>query len=304
MADNSLCVERSRTGPGSGVSVVVHRLVAQSGDREGVADRAHPGSDAVAIHLEDCGCGIRVGTVGVVVVRREGGRGYHRRIHVRGLAGHEGPFIAELAVGGLVERIRSRATAPVVHAHGHHRGYISAGVGRVHGEGRVGQTVVDSKLVGPDAGDFVSSPILDRYRQVGRRELLPERRREGVEFCREIVRDDAAKFAGDVDGAEDVELRQHRHLVFQGHFFAIAESPSSSSKGRVLSRSWEEAHEVGNDAFRAHAFPESLDASCVALMAGAGTLIRRRNQGIVGVVGGRDGGLVGNDENVAEAGEL
>src|SRR5882672_8808811 len=98
-------------------------------------------------------------------------------------------------------------------------------------------------LVGIDAGDFVSGPIPDPYRQVGGREFLAESRRERVEFRSEIIRDDAGEVAGDVDRAEHVELRQNRHLVFQNHFLAIAQVTGSPGEWRVLSRLREQAIE-------------------------------------------------------------
>src|SRR5437660_1360430 len=159
-------------------------------------------------------------------------------------------------------------------------------------------------LVGIDAGDFVPGPIPNTYRQVGGRELLAESRRERIEFRSEVVRDDTGEVCSDVGRAEDVELRQHRHLLFEQDFLAIAKRTRSPGKRRVLPRQWEQAHVVGNYAGRAHARPEGFDASGVALVAGRYTLVCRRHQGIIGVVACGDCGLVRHDEDVAEAGEL
>ncbi len=129
---------------------------------------ADPRSNSIAVHFANSRGGIRVSTVRMVVALCEGGRRDDGCVEITGLPGHEGEFIAELAIARLVERIRGDFTASVVHAHDHHRGNVSAGVRRVHREGRVIQAVVDSILVGIHPGYFVSGPVFDRYRQVRR----------------------------------------------------------------------------------------------------------------------------------------
>src|SRR5580765_3256571 len=66
----------------------------------------------------------------------------------------------------------------------------------------------------------------------------------------------------------------------------------------------EQAHEIRHDAGSTHARPESLHASRVALMARGYSLIRTRNQGVVGVVAGGDRSLVRHNEDVAETSDL
>src|SRR5205823_14057476 len=95
MAGNSLLVKRRCRARGPGVTVVVHSLVAQRVNRDGMTTCTHPRPYSIAIHLADCRRGIRVSAVGMGVFRREGRPGGHRRIQVRRLAWHEGPFIAE-----------------------------------------------------------------------------------------------------------------------------------------------------------------------------------------------------------------
>src|ERR1700741_1892557 len=174
MAGDGLLIPRSRGGRRPGVRVIVHNLVSQCHYGDVMTGLAHPRSNSVAVHFSNGGRGVRVGAVGVVVTRCEGGRGYNRRIQVRGLTRHEGPFVAELAVGGLVELIGIRARAAVVHAHDHHLRYVPAWVGWVHRPGRIGQSVENSMLVGPDPRDLIASPVLNGYGQVGWRELLAE----------------------------------------------------------------------------------------------------------------------------------
>src|SRR5207249_4761127 len=89
-------------------------------------------------------------------------------------------------------------------------------------------------LVGIHAGGFVSGPILDGYRQVGRRKFLTELRRERVEFRSKVVRDNAGEVGGDVSRGEDPELRQRRRLVIERDFLAVAEIASSSGERRYF----------------------------------------------------------------------
>jgi len=174
----------------------------------------------------------------MVVFRREGGCRNDRRVEISGLAGHERQLIAELAVGRLVERIRRHAVAAtVVHAHDHHLRDVTAGIRRVHRERGVVQAIIDALLVGIDPRNLVAGKVLDRHRQVGRRELLAEVRRERVEFRREVVRDHSGEVTGYVRRAEHVELRQHRHLVLERDQLAIAKMASGSGKRCVLTAS-------------------------------------------------------------------
>src|ERR1700674_3214690 len=83
VAGDGLRVEWSRGGRGPGVPVVVHHLVAQRVDREGVIRCAHIGSNSIAIHFAYRRRESRVVAVRIVVPRaRESGRGHHWRIHV------------------------------------------------------------------------------------------------------------------------------------------------------------------------------------------------------------------------------
>src|SRR5438045_1308711 len=72
--------------------------------------------------------------------------------------------------------------------------------------------------------------------------------------------------------------------------------------GGLVSR--EQADVVGNDARRSHARPEGLHAPGITLVTWHNAQILRRVLCIVGVVGGADGRLVGNNVDVAETCEL
>ena len=111
-----LLVVRRRRGRGPGISVVEYLLIAQRKDPEGMPRGAHPGpvriaraGRRVAVYFADRGRRIRIGAIRVVVARTGEGRGRHdRRVHVLRLAGHERNFVAELAVGRVVQRVGNR----------------------------------------------------------------------------------------------------------------------------------------------------------------------------------------------------
>src|SRR5207249_10696945 len=139
-------------------------------------------------------------------------------------------------------------------------------VGRVNFPARIRQAVVGAPMIGIHAVEFRSGPILDRDWHVRRRKLLPELRREGIEFWSVIVRDDSGGVGGDVGGAEDVELRQRRHLFLQVDFLAVAQRPCRPSDGRYFLGLREDAHEVRHDTLLAYARPELLYASRITLV--------------------------------------
>ena len=285
MPRHFLLIERSRRSVGSGVTVVVYLLIAQRAYLQSTTRGLYPGSVTIAIHAADRRREVGILAVRMVVAFREGGGRNDGGIKVSSLAGHEGQLVAELAVAFLIQRIRGECGASVVQAHDHHPGHVSAGDGRVHAEAREVQAIEYSPLIGVDAGHFVAGPILHRDRQIGGRELLPKVRGEGIEFRSEVVGNDAGVVAGNVGRAEHVELRQGRHLIFQSDFLAIAQGAFRSREGRVLSRAWEQAIPVRNNALLAHARPECFHASRVTLMTRRSTQVGRGIQGIIRVVG-------------------
>src|SRR6202011_755099 len=122
----------------------------------------------------------------------------------------------------------------------------------------------------------------------------------------EVVRDDTGEVGCGVSRGKDVELRQRRRLIIECHGFAVAEIATSSGERRHFLGLREQDDVVGNDTQRSHARPEFFHRGSVAFVAGkAGSSKRlRRILGIVSVVGRTDRGLIGQDENGAQAGEL
>ena len=280
VAGHHLLVEGAHRGRGPGIAIVRDRHVPRyhaRRDRGLAVDRVnvqrmtgctHIGSDSIAVDFADRRRGIRVGAVRVVVPgTREGGCGRDRRVHVLGLRRHERDLVAELAVLRVEQRIRGAASARVVHARDHHRGRIPGRIGRVDFPGRVSQAVEGAPVIGIHAGDLGSGPILDGYRQVGRREFLTECRRERIEFRGEVVGDDAGVVGGGVSRGEDPELRQRGGLVIQCHELPVAQIAQRSGERRDFFRLREQADVVGNNARLTHAGPEGLDAAGVALVA-------------------------------------
>src|SRR5207253_7807571 len=104
--------------------------------------------------------------------------------------------------------------------------------------------------------------------------------------------------------AEDVELRQRRHLFLQVDFLAVAQRPCRPSEGRYFLGLREDAHEVRHDTLLAYARPELLYASRITLVSRRTTQIRRLVLGIVGIVAGSHRGLVRHNINGAECAEL
>src|SRR5258706_16410410 len=87
---------------------------------------------------------------------------------------------------------------------------------------------------------------------------------------------------------EDVELRQRRGQVLERDFLTVAEIASRAGERRDFRRLREQADVIGDDARGAHAGPEGLHASGVALVAGEGKrapILRRIFRG-VWIVGG------------------
>ena len=300
VAGNGLFIERNGGSRGPGVPIVGHRLVAQGGDGDGVAGLAHPRSFAIAIDFADSGRGCGFGAVGMVVAFRESGGRHDGRVQVLSGARHKGQLIAELAVARVEQRIRGTPGAGVVHADDHHGGRIAGGVGRIDFPTGISHAVVGAPLVGIHAGDLGAGPIFEGYRQVGRRKLLTELGREGIEFGSEIVRDTAGEFGGDVGGSVDVELGDGGRLVAERHFLAVAEVASGTGEGRYLFGLREETDVVGHDALLADAGPNGLEREHGdGFGPGHGAQALGGILGVVGVVGGANRGLVGNDEHVA-----
>ena len=111
---------------------------------------------------------------------------------------------------------------------------------------------------------------------------------------------------GGVRRGEDVELRQRRCLVLERDFLAVAEIASCSGEWGHFEGLREQTDVVWNNARSSHARPVRFDTSGVALVAGEGkgAEILRWVLRIVRVVGSANRGLVRNDEDIPEAGEL
>ena len=323
--DRLLVVRRGRCAR-SREGRVLHVVVAPGGDGQRVtaSRRAHPRSPAaarsegVAEHALDRRSRIRVFAVRQVVPIRERHGGNDRRVHVGGGARHERPLVAEVAVRRVVGRIgdhltQGRRTGPriedgtrVVHAREGHLRHVAGRVRRIDAVGGEVQTVEEAPLVRIGARHLVAAEVAHCDRQVGRAELLAELRRERVEFGGEVVGDGAGEVAGDMRRAEDVELGQHRGLVVQDHFLAVAQIARRTCERRGLPGARVQAVQVGDDALLAHTRPERLDAARVAFVARRCAEVGGQVQaaGTVLVVVGIDRGLVGHDEDVAESGEL
>ena len=201
VARDLLLIEWSHCGRWTAVSVAVDVLVAQRCDGEGVARTAitHPRTrDVRTGHAGDGRRGVGVVAVRMVVAFREGGGGHHRRVEISGLARHERQLIAELAVAWLVQRIRGRSRARIVHTRHHHGRAISRGVGRVDFPSRVVQASVGAKLIGIRARDFIPGPVLYRHGQIGWGEFFAELRGERIEFGGEVIGDHACVVCRDV----------------------------------------------------------------------------------------------------------
>src|SRR5258706_14682050 len=103
---------------------------------------------------------------------------------------------------------------------------------------------------------------------------------------------------------EDVELRQRRGQVLERDFLTVAEISSRAGERRDFRRLREQADVIGDDARGAHAGPEGLHASGVALVAG-GTKkaqILRRILLVVRILGGNPSLLRWRNEDVPHAG--
>ena len=201
-----------------------------------------------------------------------------------------------------MSRIGDRAR--VVHARKHHHRDVTARAGRIDRPGRVVDAVEEAPLVGVDAAHFLAGEVLEGNRQVGRRELLTELRRERVELGGKVVGDRAREVPGDVRRGEHVELRERRHLRLERDLLAVAQRTHGTGERRLLSRTGEQAIEVRHGALRAHAGPEHLDRAGITLVPRHGAVVCSRLDRVVGVVGRTHRCLVGHDEDVAEACEL
>ncbi len=318
MALDELLVERRRRRGRPGIAAVRHDLVSQRVDRQGVQRCAHPGSAAasrqgITQHGGDRRRGIGIRAIRRVVSGRKRLHGHDRGVHVLRLAGHERDLVAELAVGRVVQRIadglagmRRVGHVRIVHAGDHHGRRVAGRVRRVDLPGRVVQAVEDAPLVRIQPRDLVAGKVLHRDRHIRHREFLAELRRIRVELRREVIQHEAGEVRSDVCRAEQVELRQHRHLIVEPHLLAIAQAARCPGKRRHFLRAREQAQVVRHDPQVTRARPEGLGHAGVALAARErhGTEMRRGVLRVVGVVGRVHRGLVRQDVNVAQTGKL
>ena len=309
MARDLLLVVRGRGGGRSAVAVPVDRLVAQRRDGQRMSCRADPRTGRVTDDAGHGRCRVRKGAIWrVIAARGERLHRHNRRVEVPRLTGHERQLIAELTVARLEQRIRRRAEACIVHAHGHHRRGVARRVGRIDFPRRVIQAVVQAELVRIDAVDRVAAPVFDTDRHVCGCKFLAELRRERIKFGREVVQDDALEVRGHVRGAEEVELRQRRALRIQRHFLAIAQRTEGTGERSNFQRLREQADVVGHLPHFAHAGPVGLNAAGVAFMAGqrrVATQVGGRILRIQRVIGFSEHRLVGQDvDGTAETRDL
>ncbi len=276
--------------------------------------RAHPRARGVT--ADHGGHGRR--GVGIRAIRRvvSGRKGLHRhdgRVHVLRQPWHERNLIAELTVGRVIERVtdglarvRRVRHVGVVHAGDHHVRRIAGRVGWVHLPGRIVQAVEDAPLVRIQPRDFVAGKVPHRDRHVRHRELLAKLRRIRVELGREVIEHEACEVRGNVGRAEQVELRQHGHLVVEPDLLAVAQVPRRARERRHLLRRREDTHVVRHDAQVTHARPVSLGHAGVAFTARErdGAEVAGRVLRVVAVVVRVHRSLVGHDVDVAQAGKL
>ncbi len=271
-----------------------------------------PGYAVAASHAADCrGCIRVLGIRQVVAFGKRHGRDY-RCVHVGGEAGHERHFVAEVAIGRAIvwigdhRAVRAGYGTRVVHARNRHLRSVAGRVGRIDFPGREVQAVVNPPLVAVDAGHFVAGKVTHCDRQVRGAEFLAELRRERVELGSQVVGHRAGEMAGNMCWREDVELRQRRHLVGKSHFLAIAQGPRRTGEWCHLPGAREQAHVVRNHTHGTNAGPECFHAAGIAFMAreGGRTQIGGLILRVVRVVVGVHRCLVGQDEDVAQAGEL
>ena len=275
-----------------------------------------PGAD-VALEvgaLDDRGRVRILGIRQVVVIRERLGR-RHRRVHVGREARHERRLVAEVAIGRVVGRIRDHLAVSrrrrvqvldrtrVVHARDRHLRRVAGRVRRVHFPAREVHAVVGTPLVGVDAGDFVADEIAHADRQVRDAELLAELRRERVELRGHVVGHAADEVRRDVILGEHVELRADRFLVVQRDFLAIAQRPRSPRERRRLAGRREQAHHVRHDASLADARPDLIGAREIRPGVDDAEVGRRVHR-VAGVVIAVQRRLVGQDEDITQAGDL
>ncbi len=111
---------------------------------------------------------------------------------------------------------------------------------------------------------------------------------------------------GDMRRAEHPEFRQYRSLILQADLLAIAESARGAGERSHLGRGREQAYIVGHGPQRTGTGPEALDTAGIALVARESD----RSQGLsrvlrvvrIGQCSHRR--LIGQDEDIAQAGEL
>ncbi len=277
--------------------------------------------DRITRDTLDGRCGIRVVTIRRVVTISERRNGNNRCIHVSCVGRHERPFVAEVAVAGVVAWIsnhlpqgwRARTCiqdwARIVHARDLHGWCVTGWVGRIDLPRRKDQSVVDTPLIGVNAGNLHAVVILNRYRRVWHSKLLAESGRGGVKFGRKVIRNEPGEVSGSRRLSPHEEVRLRLHLVFQSKLLAIAEGTSSTGKGRHFPGFWRHAHEIWDDAKLAHTRRRHQDEcarseAADAIPAKISCRIGRAASGPICQIGVVDGGLVGHDEDVAEAAEL
>ena len=275
-----------------------------------------PGADvALEVGALDDRRRIRVlGIRQVVVVRERLGR-RHRRIHVGREARHERRLVAEVAVRRVVRRVRDHLAvgrrlriqvldrARIVHAGDRHLRRVARRVRRVHFPAREVHAVVGTPLVRIDAGHFVADEVAHADRQVRDAELLTELRRERIELRGHVVRHATDEVRRDVVLREHEELRADRILVVQRDFLAIAQRPRGArERGRLADRR-EQAHDVRHHAGLADARPDLVGAGEVLARVDDAEVGRRVHR-VVRVVVAIQRRLVGQDKDVAEAGDL
>ena len=109
----------------------------------------------------------------------------------------------------------------------------------------------------------------------------------------------------DVGRTEHVEICLVRRLVVERDFLPVAETTRSARERRHLLGVRKQADVIGNHAYVANAGPEFFDdGPYVQRMPRVSPEIRRGVIRVVRIVGAANGGLIGQDEDVAETAEL
>src|SRR5205807_9654998 len=269
MAGDGLQVIGGGVRRGAGVRRILNRLITQSCDGQLVALRAYPRPNAIAIHFLDGRCSIRVRTIWWIVALGERRCWNYRRVQVGGIARHQGPFIAEVAIIRVVvgisdelswvSRIRNRTR--IVHAENHHVWPVPRDIRRVHLPRRGRQPVERAPLVGVHARNFDSVVVPDAYRHVDHSELLAESRVRRVKFRSEVIRNEPGIVSGGRSLRPDEEIRVGLHLVIEGNLFAVAQRTQRAGKRRYFAGFRGNAQIIRHDAHETDAGRTLLDGS-------------------------------------------